>query len=98
MCVIEADAHSAICQTGDIRKKVNTLFVGDVSVGDWLLVFLDSAREILTEEQAQQLLNALAAVDQAINGNTDVDHLFADLVERERLPPHLRHLVNEHES
>ena len=97
MRVVEAHDHFAFCQSGDHRKQVSTLFVGEVNEGDWLLVFLDTAREILTEEQARQLLNALEAVDMAINGNTDVDHLFADLVDRERLPPHLKELVNEKE-
>ena len=72
--------------------------VGEVEPGQWLLVFLDSAREILTEEQALQLNNALLAVDQAINGNLDVDHLFADLIERDRLPPHLQELSDKNDG
>ncbi|MEJ2310365.1 MAG: HypC/HybG/HupF family hydrogenase formation chaperone [Gammaproteobacteria bacterium] len=90
MRVIEAQAHFAICESGATHKRVNTLFVGDVEPGQWLLVFLDTARDILTEEQARQLQDALLAVDAVINGNTDVDHLFADLVDRDPLPPHLR--------
>ncbi len=95
MRVVEAHSHFAICETGDRQKRVNTLFVGEVEPGQWLLVFLDSAREILTEEQALQLNNALLAVDQVINGNLDVDHLFADLIERDRLPPHLQDLSDK---
>ena len=98
MRVVEAHAHFAICESGETRKRVNTLFVGDVEPGQWLLVHLDSAREIMTDEQAHQLRNALLAVDAVVNGNTDVDHLFQDLVERERLPAHLHHLVGDPES
>lgn len=98
MRVVEAHSHFAICETGDRRKRVNTLFVGEVEPGEWLLVFLDSAREILTEEQAHQLNNALLAVEQAINGNLDVDHLFADLIERDRLPPHLQDLSDKNDG
>jgi hydrogenase expression/formation protein HypC len=98
MRVVEAHSHFAICKTGDRQKRVNTLFVGEVEPGQWLLVFLDSAREILTEEQAIQLNNALLAVDQAINGNLDVDHLFADLIERDRLPPHLKALSDKNDG
>lgn len=90
MRVIEAQTHFAICDSGETCKRVNTLFVGDVEPGQWLLVFLDTARDILTAEQASQLQNALLAVDAVMNGNTDVDHLFADLVDRDPLPPHLR--------
>ncbi len=95
MRVIEAHPHFAICESGDRQKRVETLFVGEVEAGQWLLVFLDNAREILTEEQAIQLNNALLAIDQVMNGNMDVDHLFADLIERDRLPPHLKHLSEE---
>ena len=98
MRVVEAHSHFAVCETGDRQKRVNTLFVGEVETGQWLLVFLDSAREILTEEQALQLNNALLAVDQAINGNLDVDHLFADLLERDRLPPHLQDLSDKNDG
>jgi len=98
MRVVEAHSHFAVCETGGRQKRVNTLFVGEVETGQWLLVFLDSAREILTEEQAHQLNNALLAVDQAINGNLDVDHLFADLIERDRLPPHLQDLSDKNDG
>ena len=98
MRVVEAHSHFAICEAGDRQKRVNTLFVGEVEPGQWLLVFLDSAREILTEEQALQLNNALLAVEQAVNGNPDVDHLFADLIERDRLPAHLQHLSDKNDG
>ena len=98
MRVIEAHAHFAICESGDTRKRVNTLFVGDVAPGQWLLVFLDSAREVLSEEQALQLRNALRAVDEVMQGNSDVDHLFADLVDRDPLPPHLQKQVTESDA
>jgi hydrogenase expression/formation protein HypC len=98
MRVVETHSHFAVCETGSRQKRVNTLFVGEVEAGQWLLVFLDSAREILTEEQALQLNNALLAVDQAINGNLDVDHLFADLIERDRLPPHLQDLSDKNDG
>ena len=98
MRVVEAHSHFAICEAGHRQKRVNTLFVGEVEAGEWLLVFLYSAREILTEEQALQLNNALLAVDQAINGNLDVDHLFADLIERDRLPPHLQELSDKNDG
>lgn len=98
MRVVEAHSHFATCESGEQRKRVNTLFVGDVRPGQWLLVFLDSAREILTEEEAQQLRNALLAVDEVMQGNQNVDHLFSDLIDRERLPPHLRSGPDENDA
>ena len=87
MQVVEAYDGYALCEADGQRKHVNTLMVGDVSIGSWLLVFLDNAREILSSEDAGRLKDALKAVEMAVSGNADVDHLFADLVGREPLVP-----------
>ncbi|MEW8312437.1 MAG: HypC/HybG/HupF family hydrogenase formation chaperone, partial [Candidatus Thiodiazotropha taylori] len=69
----------------------DTLLVGDQPVGSWLLVFLNSAREVLSEQRAEQISQALQALDLALSGESEVDHLFADLVDRTpELPEHLR--------
>ncbi|MCU7812546.1 MAG: HypC/HybG/HupF family hydrogenase formation chaperone [Candidatus Thiodiazotropha sp. (ex Notomyrtea botanica)] len=91
MRVIVSEPGYALCDGMGQRRRVDTLLVGDQPVGGWLLVFLDSAREVLTEAQAGQIQKALRALDQVLNGETDVGHLFADLVEREpQLPEHLQ--------
>ena len=54
-------------------------------LGAWLLVFLDSAREVLSEAEARRTAEALQAVQQVMQGGHNVDHLFADLIDRE--PP-----------
>ncbi|MCU7809521.1 MAG: HypC/HybG/HupF family hydrogenase formation chaperone [Candidatus Thiodiazotropha sp. (ex Semelilucina semeliformis)] len=91
MQVVASESGYALCDGMGERRRVDTLLVGDQPVGGWLLVFLDSAREVLTEVQAEQIQKALQALDQVLNGETDVGHLFADLVEREpQLPEHLQ--------
>ena len=71
-------------------ERVDMRLVAPAAPGDWALVFLGTARELMDEAQALQVLDALRALDAARRGET-VDHLFADLVDREpQLPPHLR--------
>ena len=91
MQVVTTEPGFALCEGMGEKRRVDTLLVGEQPVGRWLLVFLDSAREVLTEEQATQIGQALQALDLALHGERDVGHLFSDLVEREpQLPEHLQ--------
>lgn len=91
MQVVSQEAGYALCEGMGEQRRVDTLLVGDQPVGSWLLVFLNSAREVISEERAKQVGDALQAVNLAMRGDVDVSHLFADLADREpQLPPHLR--------
>jgi len=48
------------------RRRVNTALVGEPAVGDWLLVFLEGAREPLTAERAAEVNAALDLIDGAM--------------------------------
>lgn len=50
------------------RRCVDTALVGPVAVGDWLLVFLDSARECLDARRAAEIDAALNLLDDAMAG------------------------------
>ncbi len=50
-------------------RRVRTALVGEVAVGDWLLVFLDSAQERLTPERAAEVDATLAMVEAAMAGD-----------------------------
>jgi hydrogenase expression/formation protein HypC len=64
--------------------------VGPQPQGAWLLTFLDSARQVLAEEDARRIDAALDALDAVLRGEApDVDSLFADLVNREPPRPDL---------
>jgi len=70
---------------------VDLSLVGDVDVGEWVLVFLGAARECLSAERANQVGMALQALQLAESGNLDgFDDLFADLDREPQLPPHLQ--------
>lgn len=85
MQVVEAREGMAVCEGLGERREINMQLVGDQPVGTWVLTFLDAAREILSEEDAASISDAVMAVNLVMQGQTDVDHLFADLVDRE--PP-----------
>lgn len=104
MQVVAADAGmaSALClpwpatQDGPARV-VDIRLVDNVKVGQWLLVFLGAARECLTEERANQVGQALTALQQLQSGElpvtTDgagVSEWFADLDREPQLPEHLQ--------
>lgn len=55
---------------------VDTRLVGEVAVGDWLLIFIDAAREKLDAQRAQEILSALALLDAGLAG--DVQGAAAD--------------------
>jgi hydrogenase expression/formation protein HypC len=90
MQVMESREGFALCRSIGEPRRIDTLLVGDQPPGTWLLTFLDTAREVLTPEAAQRTLDAIAAVDMAMQGQSGIDHLFRDLIEREpRLPEFL---------
>ena len=91
MLVIEGHDFHAICADGEQRQRVDTTLVGRAEAGSWLLVFLGAAREVLDTDTALAMRDAVAALGRVMSGDHQVDHLFADLIEREpELPEHLR--------
>jgi len=91
MQVLANEGDYALCEGQGERRRVDTLLLGPQPVGAWLLVFLDSAREVLDAEQARKIGDALQALGLAMRGEQDLNHLFADLVGHEpQLPAHLR--------
>jgi len=95
MRVVEARENSAICEGRNGRQVINTMLLGEVEVGLWLMTFLDSGREVIDAERAA-LVNAALDGLQAVSdgGEVNLDHFFADLVNREpTLPDFLRKVV-----
>jgi hydrogenase expression/formation protein HypC len=81
----------ADCQHAGQWQTVDLSLVGAVQPGDWLLVFMGAAREVLSAERAADILDALAALDAAMSGRFDPAIHLADLNQREpQLPPHLQ--------
>lgn len=66
------------------HRRVSTALVGEVTPGDWLLVFLDSARERIDAARATEVNALLDQVQGALLG--DADPAFAAGFE---LPSHM---------
>lgn len=91
MQVRETVEGQALCEADGELHRIDTLLVGDQPPGTWLLTFLGSAREVLSADRAHEIRAALQALQLAMQGQSGVDHLFADLVDREpQLPDFLR--------
>lgn len=92
MQVIEANENSAVCVGRNGRQVINTMLLGRVEVGQWLMTFLDAGREVIDEQRAGMVNAALDGL-QALSegGEVNLDLFFADLVNREpTLPEFLR--------
>lgn len=87
MQVISADFGFARCKADDGEHIVDVRLVGSVEPGAWVLVFLGAAREILDPETASRIKDALKALELVMQGETDVDHLFADLLDPDSESP-----------
>ena len=82
MQVVEAGELMAVCEGRNGRVEINVMLVGYQEAGTWLMTFLGSAREVISEEDAwktDQALNALEAV-MAGGEDVDIDAYFPDLV------------------
>jgi hydrogenase expression/formation protein HypC len=91
MQVVEQRGESALCLYRGEETVVDMMLVGEQPVGTWLLVFLYAAREVISEQKARQIADALEAMRMVMQGETQFDHLFADLIGREpQLPEFLK--------
>ncbi|EHR70481.1 hydrogenase assembly chaperone HypC/HupF [Burkholderiales bacterium JOSHI_001] len=59
--------HAWVTGRGE-RRRVNTALVGECQPGDWLLVFLDGARERLSPERAAEIDATLDLLGDALAG------------------------------
>lgn len=66
------------CAGRDGRRAISTLLVGDCAPGDWLLTFLDDARERISAERASEIEAVLELLRLAVDGgHDDVEAPFA---------------------
>jgi hydrogenase expression/formation protein HypC len=95
MQVVEMKGTHALCVADGKQELVDMILLGDQPAGTWILNFLGGAREVLSAEYAEQVRQALSAVDAIMQGDGQVEHLFADLINREpELPAHLLAQLN----
>lgn len=83
MQIVESRGALALCEYRAEKTLIDMSLVGEQGVGTWLLVFLNTAREIIEADEAKQLNDALETTRLAMQGSSDINHLFADLDDRE---------------
>jgi len=84
----------AVCHTSanaaQPQRIETSLLLQAPDIGDWLLVHVNIAIRALDPGEAQQISDAVLAVNRAAAGES-FEHLLADLIDREpELPPHLQ--------
>lgn len=70
MKVTATEPGHAWCEGRGERRRVTTALVGDVTLGEWLLVFLGDARERIDAVRAREVDCALDLVVGAMQGVT----------------------------
>ncbi len=73
------------CEGRNGVEDINMMLTGPQPEGAWVLNFLGSAREVLTEDEAMKIdraLDGLAALMEGA-GKVNIDDYFPDLVKNE---------------
>ncbi len=99
MQVIEVEDDMFVwCDGRNGRKRINTMLINAVQPGDWLLTFLDSAREAIDAERAAMINSALEGLERVAAGQDDFEECFADLINREPQLPEFLRTVSAHKE
>ena len=78
MQISRTEPGHALCQGRGQQRRINTALVDSVAPGDWVLVFIDSAQELLSPERAQEINATLDLMEAALQGEAhDVSVGFA---------------------
>ncbi len=81
--VVESNDFMALCRGRNGEETVNMMLIGPQPVGTWVLNFLGSAREVLSEEDAAKIDKALDGLAAVMEGETDIDRYFPGLGQAE---------------
>lgn len=68
MQVLDLEPGHAVCAGRGQQRRINTALVGKVQINDWLLVFMDSAQEIITTQRAAEVNATLDLMEAALHG------------------------------
>ena len=64
--VISIDGNTAMVDYGGVRKKASLLVLPDVKVGDMIMVHAGFAIAKVSEQEAQETIDAFEMLDEAI--------------------------------
>lgn len=95
MKILAIDGIAARASDEREEQLIDLSLVEGARVGDWILTFLGSAREIITETEAHKISAALEGLRSLMVGG-DLGDAFADLDNNTpTLPPHLQAALDQ---
>lgn len=62
--VIEIYEYESLVDFGKIKKKVNTFFIEDIKIGDYVLIHAGCAVEKISEEEAIETINLFKIISE----------------------------------
>lgn len=71
--VIEPGEFVSLCEGRNGQEQVNMMLIGSQPVGTWVLNFLGSAREVLSETDAENINKALDGLTAIMQGEEEID-------------------------
>ena len=90
MQIVAIDGIAATARGRHGTETIDLSLAPEARVGDWLLTFLGAAREVIVEDEAQRIADALDGLRSVMRGGPLGD-AFADLeAAAPQLPPHLQ--------
>lgn len=90
MRLISRDGIAGLARDGETTELVDLSLTPDAVAGDWVLIFLGAAREVMAEAEAMATRRALDGLRSLMAGG-GLGDAFADLDDRTpTLPPHLQ--------
>lgn len=90
MRLISRDGIAGLARDGETTVLVDLSLTPDAVAGDWVLIFLGAAREVMAEAEAMANRRALDGLRSLMAGG-GLGDAFADLDDRTpTLPPHLQ--------
>lgn len=90
MQLVSVDGIAGMARDGASVELVDLSLTPDARPGDWVLIFLGAAREVMDEAEAMATRRALDGLRSLMSGG-GLGDAFADLDNRTpTLPPHLQ--------
>jgi hydrogenase expression/formation protein HypC len=84
------DGIAARARNDGHEELIDLSLTPEAQVGDWLLTFLGTSREVISEDEARKISAALAGLRNVMAGGA-IGDAFADIDARPpSLPPHLQ--------
>jgi hydrogenase expression/formation protein HypC len=95
MQVTAIEGIAATVRDADQTQVIDLSLTPDARVGDWVLTFLGSAREVISADEARKISAAIDGLRAVMRGG-DAGDAFADIVERgPQLPAHLQAALDD---